>query len=489
MSTSSTTHHSFMSKLSGCEREYVSRMQRPDKDALMHLVCNSDRSCNRKREREYERSESPPLRIRVLQSRLPQNIRLRIFTELGRSDSSSSSSEKYTTWVRRLLQLPIGVYHRGWCTFDRRNDDDDDDDDVTNTQPRSRGRPGDALTKSRLSSTTVEAALANAKKMMDKHVTGHTEAKVEILKLVCQSLLQGSERGGASQYSLGFEGPPGVGKTHFVRVALAAALNRPLVTIPLGGATDVSYLLGHLYVYEGSKEGRLAAGLIEARCCNPIVYFDELDKVSTSERGTELISALIHLVDPTANMDLRDRYFHDIDIDFSKCTFVFSYNDASRVSPILLDRIKRIRMPAPTEAERRMIICDHLVPRVQKRLDTNLCMSAPVIDLIISRSIVQSKRHGIGGGGRYDGHETSDGRACVSSSANVGMRSAEKDVDHVIASAQLCVSCGYDDGTIVGVPRAKIMDAGGCISIEFAERVLALSSVPTNDVPPTSMYL
>jgi len=440
-------YHSSLNKLSVCEREYVGQMQRREKDELLHVICRSDGSKKQQHvnsNNKRRRSVSPPLRIQVLQSRLPEDVRLRIFDTLGRS---SSSCDKYTTWVRRLLELPLDVYHH--------NDGHGHGElDV-----------GCAVVPSTLADV-VERALARAKTVMDEHVTGHSEAKVEILKLVCQTCVAGpnaTKGAGAPLYSLGFEGPPGVGKTHFVRVALAAALRRPLVTIPLGGANDIGYLLGNLYVYEGSKEGRLAAGLIEARCCNPIIYFDELDKVSTSERGMELTSALIHLVDPTANMDLRDRYFHGVDIDFSKCTFVFSYNDATRVSPILLDRIKRIRMPLPTEVERRSIVTKHLVPRVQHRLCTQLQPSTLATDAIVRRTV--------GGGG--------------------GMRSAEKDVDHVISSAQLCVACGCLDGTIVGVPSTKVLDVDGHIGADFAEHVLALCSATSaeTNVFATSMYM
>ena len=76
---------------------------------------------------------------------------------------------------------------------------------------------------------------------------------------------------------------------------------------------------------------------MESGCCNPIIYFDEVDKISSTERGADISSTLIHLIDPTTSKTLRDRYFHGIDLDFSRCTFVFSYNDPSKVNPILLD--------------------------------------------------------------------------------------------------------------------------------------------------------
>ena len=259
---------------------------------------------------------------------------------------------------------------------------------------------------SRFTGASVADAVRTARARMDETTSGHDEAKREVLKLVCQERCGGA---GSGAYSSGWEGPPGTGKTHFVRTGLARALGRPFVSIPLGGATDVSYLLGSLYTYEGAKEGRLAAALMETGCVDPIVYFDEVDKVSQTERGQEIIATLIHLVDPSANTALRDRYFHDIDLDFSKCTFVFSYNDASLVSPVLLDRVRRIGVQPPTPDERERILERHLLPRVQARLNTDVALSEDARDALLAAP--------------------GDG---------AGMRGTEKALDAVLAAAQLC---------------------------------------------------
>lgn len=242
-----------------------------------------------------------------------------------------------------------------------------------------------------------------------------------------------------------------------VRNAIAPALGRPLVSIPLGGATDVSYLLGSIYTYEGSREGRLVSALTESKCCNPIIHLDEVDKISTTDRGGEIVNVLIHLIDPSANSSLRDRYFHGIDLDFSKCTFIFSYNDASKVNPILLDRIKRVRIDAPTSEERAKIVNDHLVPRIKARLGTSLDLSTEAMTHILSRAT----------GG--------------------GMRSIEKEVDHVMAAAQLCNECGSADGSLVGAHKVTVLDSGK-VTKEFAQKCLFK---PTEEIsaPPPSMYL
>lgn len=393
-------------RLHKSERDYLTGMKRKDRIDIVHLIGTPKIA-------KYEM----PLRIQVLQSSLPQHVRLQVFEDLGRN-----TSEKYTTWVHRLIRLPVSVLHPS----------------------RNIGNMYDVVRRARLT--------------MDRCITGHADAKREVLKLICQTYATGGLC--ASNYSLGFEGPPGTGKTHFVKTALTSALDRPLVSIPLGGANDVAYLLGNLFVYEGSKEGRLASALMEAKCCNPIIYFDEVDKISTTDRGAELVGALIHLVDPTSNTALQDRYFHNVDIDYSKCTFVFSYNDPSKVSPVLLDRVKRISMPVPSDDERQTIICDHLLPRARNRLKTNISLSQGALDVIVRRA----------------------------STTKGGMRNAEKDVDHVISNAYLCRACQEDKGDVAGAKNVKVFDKDEYVSGAFADAVLLSCETLSDDAIPNGMY-
>jgi ATP-dependent Lon protease len=375
-------------RLNAVEQEYVRGLRKRDRTGVVRLL-----------ERPRVGSGAAPLRIRVLQSQLPEHVRVRIFDEL-RGDVGS----KYVNWVLKAVQLPL-------------------------------------LTRHAVLPSTPAKAVAAARTLLDARITGHADAKLEVLKLVCQAHTPQARN--ASAYSLGFEGPPGTGKTHFVKNALAPALQRPLVSIPLGGATDVSYLLGSVYTYEGSKEGRLAAAFLETKCCNPIIHLDEVDKISETERGREIVSVLIHLIDPSANTALRDRYFHDIDLDFSKCTFVFSYNDASLVHPILLDRIKRVKLEAPTRDERTAILREHLLPRAQSRLGTRLRLADDAMDYLLERS-------------------------------EGGMRGLEKELDHVLATAQLEALTSED-----------VKDE---VTSAFARRVLH-AKAETREAPPPNMYL
>jgi ATP-dependent Lon protease len=134
--------------------------------------------------------------------------------------------------------------------------------------------------------------------------------------------------------------------------------------ISLGGATDSAFLEGHSYTYEGSNWGRLAQILMDAKCMNPIIYFDELDKVSETKHGEEIIGVLTHLIDYSQNNWIQDRYFSGIPLDFSRCLFIFSFNDEYRINPILKDRIHIIRTD-PSNAENKLVIAkDYLIPKL-----------------------------------------------------------------------------------------------------------------------------
>ena len=96
---------------------------------------------------------------------------------------------------------------------------------------------------------------------------------------------------------------------------------------------------GHSYTYEGSHWGRIIDILIESKCMNPVIYFDELDKVSETYKGEEIIHMLTHLTDPSQNSLFQDNYYPGINIDLSKVLFIFSFNDESKVNRILKDRM------------------------------------------------------------------------------------------------------------------------------------------------------
>src|SRR5581483_10743217 len=108
---------------------------------------------------------------------------------------------------------------------------------------------------------------------------------------------------------------------------LAKALDIPFVQISMGGCRDSSFLDGHSYTYEGSQPGILVKSLCRMGSKNGIIYFDEIDKLEETAHGREVMWTLLHIWDPTQNMEFRDKYLDELTVDLSHIWFMFSMND------------------------------------------------------------------------------------------------------------------------------------------------------------------
>ena len=216
---------------------------------------------------------------------------------------------------------------------------------------------------------TIENSINEISTILDQSIYGHNHAKNQILKIIGQ-WMNGEQNG----YCFGFEGSPGVGKTSLAKKGLSNCLKddngsqRPFAFIALGGSCNGSTLEGHGYTYVNSTWGRIVDILIETKCMNPIIYIDELDKVSKTENGKEIIGILTHLIDTTQNDAFQDKYFSGIDIDLSKVLFIFSYNDPEQIDKILLDRIHRIKFDNLSLEEKTVIVNKYILPEINKKM-------------------------------------------------------------------------------------------------------------------------
>ena len=221
---------------------------------------------------------------------------------------------------------------------------------------------------------------------LNNAVHGHEKAKRQIERIIGQWI-----NGDKSGYCFGFEGPPGIGKTSIAKKGIANCLkdengnSRPFAFIAVGGSSNGSTLDGHNYTYVGSTWGRIVDILMENKCMNPIIFIDELDKVSQTEHGKEIIGILTHLIDQTQNDSFQDKYFNGIDLDLSKALFIFSYNDAEAIDRILLDRIHRIKFKHLSLDEKLTITKNYLFPEIYKKmgLEDVIEINDDVIEYII----------------------------------------------------------------------------------------------------------
>ena len=300
---------------------------------------------------------SIPLRFRVLASELPVELKRRIAQKLEKQQDVMASGDtvKYATWVEGLIALPLNAYV------------------IPAAQP----------------AAEIRQRLHDASDYLDNVIYGHKGAKQAILERLFQWICHPW----VPQRPLGLQGCPGNGKSSLIREGLAVIMNRPYSFVALGGSFDSSYLLGHGYTYEGSVCGRIAETLTSARCMNPLIFFDEVDKCSGTPKGEEIVNVLVHLTDTTQSTHFRDRYFASVDLDLSRSLLVFAFNNASSVSPVLLDRMQVVATDAFDASSQMKILKQYLLPRVLKEY------GQPVDFLSLSQEALQEAVQVCGQGG------------------------------------------------------------------------------------------
>lgn len=276
-----------------------------------------------------------------------------ILSKISQFENLQGSSEYYKlkTWINKIMKVPFGEY-------------------ITPVVSKS-SKP-----------LEIKNYLHTVRSEFDQNIYGHSATKDQLIKIIAQSITNPEE--GGNVFAL--EGPPGVGKTAIIHDGIAKALNRPFAFISLGGATDASFLEGFDYTYEGSNHGRIIDVLIQTKCMNPIIYFDELDKVSDTPKGEEIINILMHLTDTTQNFHYNDKYFGGINFDLSKVIMIFSFNDASRVSRILKDRMKIIKVKGYKLEDKVTITTDYVLPKLIKSIgldDSKVKFYKEIIEFII----------------------------------------------------------------------------------------------------------
>ena len=305
--------------------------------------------------------EQVPLKFKLLEKAVPpaiEKIAMGKYHALSNMDPSSSEYYKCFNWMEGYANLPIGTYR-------------------------------DLPVKLEDGPEACAAFVTQVRDNMDAAVYGQDEAKLQILQFVSSWIANPKGAGNV----LSIHGPMGVGKTTLVKEGVAKALGRPFHFISLGGATDASYLDGHSYTYEGATWGRIADILAQSKCMNPIIYFDELDKISETPKGEEIMNLLIHITDSSQNDKFQDKYFTGIDLDLSRCLFIFSHNNHERVNPILRDRMYNIRVEGFKMKEKIVIAEQYLLPHALKEvgLHEKVSVSSTIVQYIIENHTGEEK--------------------------------------------------------------------------------------------------
>lgn len=282
-------------------------------------------------------------RYKILQSKMTLENKKVVWSRYQRYiDLSGSESERdnLRSWLEFVTSIPWGVY--------------------------SNQKSGDTA-----------RVISEARKRLNEKVSFMDDIKEELLDLVALNLKKPSIR------ALALQGPPGVGKTRLVLEGVSQALGRPLRMISLGGAKDASVLKGNLGVWVGSTPGRIVEILKETGVMDPVIYFDELDKIADNGMA-EISGVLTHLIDATQVSKFQDEYFPGLTFDLSRVTFVFSYNDPARVDSIVSDRMKKFVVSPLTNSQKVQICKRHIIPEIITKMGMN------EKDIVISDATITS---------------------------------------------------------------------------------------------------
>lgn len=262
-----------------------------------------------------------------------------------------TSDKKDLHWLETLIKVPFGKY---------------------STLNIDKSKPQD-----------IENFFDNAIEKLDNSVYGLDSVKQEIINYIAQFISIDS----SNPRIIALQGSPGIGKTSIIKRGVSDILKRPIRSISMGGISDSNHFLGFDFTYSGSRHGILVQSLIETGVMNPIIFMDELDKISETNDGQEIQNMLVHITDPIQNNCFEDKYFSGINIDLSKAIFIFSFNHIEKINPILKDRLHIIKVQEPSFDDKIVISNKYLVPEICKNIgfkETDITFDEDAIRHIIN---------------------------------------------------------------------------------------------------------
>ena len=223
--------------------------------------------------------------------------------------------------------------------------------------------------------------LKKVKADLDAKHFGLDKVKDRILEYIAVLKLTGTERRAPI---LCLVGPPGVGKTTLVE-SIAASMQRNFVRITLGGVRDEAEIRGHRRTYIGAMPGRFIQALRRAKCMNPVLLLDEIDKMAADFRG-DPASALLEVLDPEQNHDFTD-HFMEVGLDLSRVLFIATANSEAEIPDALRDRLEVVRLPGYYAYEKKQIASKFLIPKICERCGVALGKDISISDALIEKVI------------------------------------------------------------------------------------------------------
>lgn len=142
-------------------------------------------------------------------------------------------------------------------------------------------------------------------------------------------------------------GPPGIGKSKFMQ-ELFVTLGFTPQTLHASQFSSGWGLVGLQNGWNSAHQGIVAKTMQDQQLYNPLICFDEVDKIQKSNEHVSVESALMRLLEPIEAKNFRDAHFnapHDV----SGVNWIFSCNQPRIISFALRTRMQIIYVYPPTK--------------------------------------------------------------------------------------------------------------------------------------------
>jgi len=193
---------------------------------------------------------------------------------------------------------------------------------------------------------------SNFERTVRERILNMSEGQLTVKKAVWQYIMDTVSNANplATRKILCLIGPPGVGKT-FIAMCIAKILffepdknptedevKNLVYVLSIPSLTGENTLLGSNAVYVGAQPGILTKEVLFVQSLfRKLIVLDEIDK------PCKYIEQLLSVIDYTQNSKIVDNYF-EIEVDVRTVTLIATANDASKINPILKDRMQIINV-------------------------------------------------------------------------------------------------------------------------------------------------
>ncbi|MFM9834999.1 MAG: AAA family ATPase [Methylophilaceae bacterium] len=140
-------------------------------------------------------------------------------------------------------------------------------------------------------------------------------------------------------------GPPGVGKTSYVK-RLAGLSRTPYRILMAAGNADCMFLKGAARSYSTARPSAIANVIATEFFVNPMFLVDEIDKTSEDNRNGRLWDVLLQFLEPASSKSYLDECLC-VPCDFSHVNWIATANEIGKLPKPLIERFTVMTVQAP----------------------------------------------------------------------------------------------------------------------------------------------